>query len=98
MIYVTIRDRYIKSVFGKKNNSLGNGRDYDRDTKNCVGRGFLEKMRSSRTAAGQQQDSSRTTGQQDDRTAGRQDSRTTGQQDDRTTGAAGAHSMHNIKI
>lgn len=56
MIYVSIRDRYIKSVFGKKNNSLGNGRDYDRDTKNCVGRGFLEKMRSSR--------------QQDDRTAG----------------------------
>ena len=51
MIYVTIRDRYIKSVFGKKNNSLGNGRDYDRDTKNCVGRGFLEKMRSSRATA-----------------------------------------------
>ena len=91
MIYVTIRDRYIKSVFGKKNNSLGNGRDYDRDTKNCVGRGFLEKMRSSRTtgAAGQQQDS---------RTAGQQDDRTTGQQESRTTGAAGAHSMHNIKI
>ena len=55
MIYVSIRDRYIKSVFGKKNNSLGNGRDYDRDTKNCVGRGFLEKMRSSR----QQDDSTR---------------------------------------